>query len=632
MSYVLAQNQEDSHQSVAAVVLAVWSFVNRDTTQFAYTGNYSPALKVSNPIVIVSDVLTAKVSSSKENFMSTAEVMLSSGDLNYSAIIAPGDHCMMWMMNNVSDFKRISAAALSNSTANDFNSGLKFVGRINSIRETLNTNADGKKQFRFAVSMKSFSEFGTYVFQNPLLSSVSGNGTPGDLQRLLHQMNSMWTTIFPNDKAKETNNISEIIKLFINVFMGKGPGQEFKAVGGQVISPNASMLIPAPILTTLGLPTTRQEDAAGNKYSDMLHLMIGLQKYGNQPGYKQFIPVNYDGGTQNQVVLNDPAPGTYIIPPDNYNNKTIWSLLEAHSNPTLNEMYCTLRTSVKNGRIMPTLVLRQIVFSNNPNLLDANGGGNFTAYTPFISVPRWRLSKTYPLISYNLGMSDSSRFNFFICKPANLERQNSPVGDRANQYNNNNIYVDALDIARNGLRSHFAMSTADVSKDHTALTDVVNWKNLVADFWLNGHYKQNGSVVLAGVQPPIAIGDNFEMDGKLFHIESVDHQYQVTPDGKKSFITILGLSHGINKDGSLITNGVHTRAKLKGDHLPSITDEEIYANEKMIASSAEGRSTHLDPDILPDQTPANPKLGEQLAEKVDAIQKNMGITGNDGIA
>lgn len=628
MAYVLAQNQADSHQSVAACIMCVWSFTNRDTTKFTYKGDYSPALKVSNPIVIVSDILSMKVSSSKDNYMSVAEAALSSGDLNYSAIIAPGDHVMIWMVNNVPDFKRISAAALANTTANDFKSGLKFVGRINSIRENLTTIGDGKKAFRYNVTMKSFSEFGSYVFYSPLLANVTGNGA-ADIARVLSDMSDQWSNIF-EQAATGSDNISSIASMFIKIFLGSGPGNDFKAVDGQVRSPNSGFLIPAPLLKTLGLPTARQEDAAGNKYSDMLHTMIGLQKYqkaaANAPPYKQFIPSNYTDSTNNQILLTDPVPGTYISPPQNFNNVTVWSLLQAHMNPTLNEMYCTLRTSTKNGRIMPTLILRQIPFSKDPNKLDPNGSGNFKNYTPYLSLPRWKLDKTYPLVAYNLGMSDAPRFNFFLCKPANLEREGQPVADKANQYNNNNLYVDALDIARNGLRTHFAMSTADVSKDGSALTDVVNWKNLVADFYLNGQYKQNGSVVTALIQEPIAIGDNFEFDGRVFHIESVDHQYNVDAKGNKSFTTALGLSHGIKTDGSLIVEDVHLRARLKGDHLPGYTDEEIYANEKMIASSAEGRSSGIDPLAPADQTDIITGPASELTEKIDSLKKKMGIS------
>ena len=548
--------------------------------------------------------------------------------IKYSSVFAPGDWAMLWMVNNVADFKRISAAVLAGGTANDFNSGLKFIGRVNSIREILNTHQDGKKQFRYSLTLKSFSEFGTYVFYNPLLSDITGNDA-ANIARVLSEMSTQWSNIFQNT-ATGSDNISNIVSLLIQIFLGAGPLQQFKQIDGQVRSPNAAFLIPAPILTTLGLPTSRQENASGNKYSDMLHTLIGLQRYtqspSNAPSYEQFIPSNYNQSIQdNQFLLTDPVPGTVINPPENFNNVTIWSLLAASMNSTLNEMYCTLRTSWKDGRIMPTFVLRQIIFSNDPNNLNNNGVENFKAYTPFLNLPRWKISDTYPLISYNLGTSDAGRFNFFVCKPANLERTGQPVADEANQYNNNNIYVDGLDIARNGLRTHFAMSTADVSKDGSALTDVVNWKNLVADYWINGQYKQSGSMVLAGIQAPIAIGDNIEFDGRVFHIEQIEHVYSVSPRGIKSFITILGLSHGITTDNKFVVEGPKLRYELTSVDLPGYTDEESYANETLIASTSSGRSVDLPFDPGSNAPDSTPTVSKQIEAGTANLKKNMGI-------
>lgn len=637
MSYLIKQNQQDSHQTVSAAILVVWSFINRDVTKLSFTKDYSPALKVK-PIVVVSDILSAKTSSSKDNFMSTAEIVLSSGDLNYSSEFAPGDHAMLWMVNNVTDFKTVSHAVLAGVQANQFNSGLKFVGRVNSVRETLIVTPDGKKQLRYAITMKAFSEFGSYVYYNPTLSDHVKSSDQANAQALIGKMTEEWDKIFLKEgggfRNIGVNNISKIIDLLIKVFMGKGPGAEFQSSGGQITSPNAAMLVPAPVVKVLGRPTSRQEGASANKYSDMLQTICGLQQYSkassSNPEYVQFIPSNFNKhslGNGLQVILNDPVFGTYISPPQNFNNVPIWSLLSANSNPTLNEMYCTLRTSTAGGSILPTLILRQIPFSNNPNALRTV---NFhIKYTPYLALPRWKIDPKYTVMGYNLGTSDAARFNFFQCKGQYLEVQNDGVNTQAQQYLNDNLYMDILDIARNGLRTHFAVSTADVSGNDEVTTDIANWTALVADFYLNSQYKQNGTLTVSGIQEPIAIGDNLEFDSKVFHIESVEHNFTVSPQGMKSFTTSLSLSHGIFKTNDFTTEDAKIRHVKLGAHLPAYSDEEVYADERLIASSTQGRSIGINPSPPPDNQPLTiqQQLDETTAEleaKTDRIKTNIG--------
>ena len=87
---------------------------------------------------------------------------------------------------------------------------------------------------------------------------------------------------------------------------------------------------------------------------------------------------------------------------------------------------------------------------------------------------------------------------------------------------------------------------------------------------------------LAGVQEPICVGDNFELAGKLFHIEGVNHDYDAQENGVKGFYTSLDLSQGILSNGAYAFNESENREGLNTGLEPGFSDEERYINDKVI--------------------------------------------------
>jgi hypothetical protein len=67
---------------------------------------------------------------------------------------------------------------------------------------------------------------------------------------------------------------------------------------------------------------------------------------------------------------------------------------------------------------------------------------------------------------------------------------------------------------------------------------------------MGSQYTLNGTINCFGIQSPICEGDNLEFDGVVFHIESVAHQFAMSPDGHKSWTTRLELTNGMRADVS----------------------------------------------------------------------------------
>jgi hypothetical protein len=212
-------------------------------------------------------------------------------------------------------------------------------------------------------------------------------------------------------------------------------------------------------------------------------------------------------------------------------------MLQQFLNPTINEMYTALKVAPFTGRIMPTLVIRQIPFSTEsiPEAEDFS-------FTRFLALPRWRISPA--MVRYvDIGKSDASRTNFvhIYGNAANYAAKR----DIPSQLVRNPPIFDEIDIMRSGMRS--AMDTVDCAIDDQFRAPGA-WMEAIADWRIGSHHTLNGTISCVGIQAPIAEGDNIEFEGIAYQIESVAHHCNITSDGKKSFSTSFSLTNGMPVD------------------------------------------------------------------------------------
>ena len=590
---IITPSHPDSHQTSPGYVIAFLPFYYRDTyhkrSQFEDVSTTEKSLQIQKPIVIVNDAVNISITNSKADPMDTAEVQLLSGDVNYSAAIAPGDHALIWLVNNQDDFYRISNDILNRrANLNGERSGLKFVGKVNSVRQIMQIQPnDGKKMYRHVITMVGFSEFQTQVYFNELLSPViqTGDGLTANLQ-FFAQVSDQYQNLFKSIKDDARLPTEKLITFFVDVFMGPGPKNAAKLVDDRLEqTPNASFLVPTEIARYLGLALGAKADKSlGFQYSDILHRIFGLQNYSDS-----MFPIFSSGGRTNYFKCK-PLKGGTLLPPANFNNTTLWSLLTQFMNPALNELYTTLKYIPAKGGIYPTLVLRQLPFSTK--YLAKNPKYNSDQITLFSNLPRWKLAPTYPILNYNLGTTDAERFNFFQVY-TNSIADNDQQRAMQVQLVSGNVQLDLADIIRSGPRIHTTTSDTEaaIQSDGTVRPSAINeWAEIIADCFVNGHLRMNGTIVLAGIQDAISVGDNFEFDGKLFHIEGIEHRYSAEPTrGIKSFTTTLMLTRGyyINANGELdYMSSQSTQREYQPDQeLPGYTDEERYVNDVPISSA-----------------------------------------------
>jgi len=587
---LIEQNQKDSQQSQPNAIVKFIVYRDQDTKYGSDTvdsktnAKRSVSKTASIEYVVTNDILNIAVASSKTSPILSAEMTLASGDLNYMSILSPGDHCLIWLLNDRQKMNDLSIRIRENQKANEYDSGLKFVGRINSVRAVYGMSASGIKTIRFLVTLKGFSEFQSQIYYNPLLyqpnerggAANGANAPTAELQgqisglAFIARISNAWKSLIPS-KGELILSPQRLVPFFVNLFLGFGPGKSSPQE-----SPSEAFIIPSTVAKLLGLSVSK----ATVQYAQILRRIIGIQKYQNS-----YLPSNATFATnQGESLCKAPIKGAYLALPESFSGQSIWQIIQSHLNSYLNEMYVSIKPNAS-GDLFPTLVARQIPFTSQQ--LIKKFKNKIKQHTAFAELPRWVLSADYPISSFNIGTSDSLRFNFIQVYGAMLEYPGAdPARSMQAQIANGNYSDDRIDIARHGVKMQVLNTNLDLVKGSTLLS-IRDWTALIGDFYHNGHLKLNGSITAPGIQLPICIGDNLEFDGRLFHIEGVSHVYNVEENtGQKGFYTTIQLSNGVLADGqdSYNVTQPNRRDDMPDQIAPGFTDTAVLENGQPLIS------------------------------------------------
>jgi hypothetical protein len=205
----------------------------------------------------------------------------------------------------------------------------------------------------------------------------------------------------------------------------------------------------------------------------------------------------------------------------------------------INEIYTSFKLTPDNF-VMPVVTFRQKPFTSD--LFKKKHASNIQ-YTAFLDLPRWKISPSL-INTLSLGRDEAARINFvhIIGKTRYIDIKDAVI----NQAASNLHQQDVDDIKRNGLRPFISSCDFDFPSSESKNMQSPVWNLLMFDWLSNGHLKENGTLVCAGLTENIAVGDNLQIEDTVFHIESIQHVMQITPDGKKSFISTLQLSYGVD--------------------------------------------------------------------------------------
>lgn len=541
------------------------------------------AIKVRDKTLIISsDCIFMSTQGDKGQPLKNLQATLLQGKVNYLTEIMPGDWVLAWMVYGEEKIKDIIDRIRTGKACNKFDDGLKFVGKVQSIRKSLSVDrSSGTKIARYALQGTAFRELNSTVFYDPYLAFHDGTFHQW-LNRIGVELNDLIRvpTDVPGSSKNSGIDINRAIPTFLEVLLGKGIKEESTNPAGQQavrIATGGQMLpamVPKEVGDLLGKTSQREGIQGALAYTDMTELLFGIQRYrsqdiGNIHNQFRSFAVDGVGNFQRNGTLGDfrpevsanprqfkwtgvPMSGSFLPIQPNFSDKSVWSILNQWLNPVINEMYTALRVN-EVGDIIPTIIARQIPFTTPAlaNVVENNLPGlwndtdiklKIDNITPFLELPRWKFHNTL-VWQEDLGRSDALRFNFIRILGTAVAHQDSV--NQTKQLVRNPPLRDDLDIRRNGLRAYNA--TVDCS-----LREQVDgpkaWTALASDYLIGQHLTLTGTINSIGIQSPIAEGDNLEYDNVVYHIETITHACQIGPGGAKSWSTSLNLTHGMRSD------------------------------------------------------------------------------------
>jgi hypothetical protein len=123
---------------------------------------------------------------------------------------------------------------------------------------------------------------------------------------------------------------------------------------------------------------------------------------------------------------------------------------------------------------------------------------------------------------------------------------------------------------------------------------IQNWIKLSSEYIMGGHMLLSGTLTCRGIQSPICVGDNLEIDNTVFHIESVTHTCTIDAGGRKTFHSSLSLSNGISANptgvGYDLYSGIY--AEDFRSYEPGMTHESIYQGGADDGTAYDGAGTN----------------------------------------
>ena len=509
------QNTVDSHQISPGYVLTFLRWSNRDT--FNYEGE--DPLDVRTPLVVYNDALVVNVNTSKTSMTSTMSATLKGGDINYRTALSVGDFVLVNMVNWETDAQRIRDKAIALQPINKYNDGFKGVFKIQSVRRNITMSGD-KKIVTYSVHAAGFTEFNNVIYFNPAIAAA-----------FQEQGTRLYSTLvgeYYQDKLKTESECQQIMKDLFEILIGKS-----RRSSNVKVKNFGAVHFRLP--KTLGQLLGRKMEFA----TDMFNYYIGgwgTPLISTDIVGLSFNPRMTEDGRVGMYKAAYPIQGNKEIFIENWNNQTAWSILQNNMNSVMNEMYTTYRVDPKNN-VMPTVIVRQKPFTTQH--FSPPSGFSVTKY---FDLPRWRISPTL-LYKMDLGCDESARMNFVQVFTRTLP--DTFEQDMAQQIVQENFVFDQGDISRNGLRPYVVTANFDFPVKKSKKLRAREWAQIVSDWVIDGHLKESGSIVSVGIQDPISVGDNLELDGIIYHIEAVKHLMSIDGD-KKNFRTTLTLSYGMD--------------------------------------------------------------------------------------
>jgi len=554
-------------------------------------------------MVVENDCLSVTVNYSKGTLTPSMSATLVMTDVNYQTSVAPGDFVIVNMLDWPDEAREVAKKAREKKAINGVHDGFKGLFKVQGVRRVLTVDPNtGTKIVLFKINGFAFTEFNNTVYFNPYL--IDPNQDPKNQLLFASYIGNDWQALV---NSKGLTDVQDIIAVLIQSLIGTGITDQGRLEkNGIVKSPNVHFFMPELVGKLLGVKGVKAA-------RDVYNYLFGIQNYSGGSASSLSSGMNPEGISPKYdrfYYTPNPCSGSSLLKAEYWNQVKVWSILNQYTNSPLNEMYTCFRVS-PNGNVMPTLVFRQIPFTNE----DYTGGG---IVTKFLNLPRWKISPSL-ILEQDIGRDEAARINFV--QYFGRSTLGAEGADIAQQIAQDNYVYDINDVQRSGLRPYIVTTQFDdpttVNKEYRSPL----WAKIVGDAVIGGHLKLNGTIVTAGIVEPIAVGDNLELDGIVYHIEQLAHTSSISmQDGKKVFRTSISLSSGVSTSSSSAGTRYAEMAFTNADDLR----KNDYQNNQLLPGVSESQDVSYRPDSVDQPTP----LGNPFPQPKTARIKKTGDGDN----
>lgn len=532
---------------------------------------------VEQTLVVRNDCISVSVTCNKGSYTPNMEATLVQTNVDYLTEICPGDFVFVNMLNWESDAENVAVRAdTAKSAINNIDDGFKGFFKVQSVRRTVAVinPQTGAKGVIVRITGFAFTEFNNAIYFNQSVAlQQSGYLT------FSSQISQTWAQLISQNNPF---SLRVLIQLLTQSFLGTGiPGSAIATIPGntpadiQTVSqtPNDRFFMPAMVGTLLGVP--------GVGYAvDTYNFLFGLQNYSNTnanaPTYTGLNPTGLQQQSGSRFWFTpDDCPGSSILKPEYWDQVKTWDILTQYTNRPVNEFFSCFRVAPYSNNVMPTVVFRQIPFTNEDfaTTIGNQGSVNIPKTTRFMTLPRWKINPSL-VISEDIGRDEAARINYVQIFAKCLLGAGGT--DYTQETIKQNFVQDINDIQRSGLRPAVMSSLFDMLP--AVSVDTYNspfWAKIVGDALIGGQLKYNGTLVCAGIVDPIAVGDNVQYNGIVYHIEQVTHKCDINPaTGVKSFRTIISLSNGLDLHSSAQYGTIYPGMKYGNAYAERISDNK----------------------------------------------------------
>jgi hypothetical protein len=495
---------------------------------------------VDEIIVSTKSLISISTNKTKSNPQGQFQVVLAP-NRNWVSTITPGSWCVIMMSNSPFSKEDISKKADPNK--------VKMIGKIDSVRVGTQVDETGAINTLYYVTGIDWG----YIFNNiiyidnNLTAPTSLSGTLGDKTSLAIQK-----LLFGENGYPQRYDTTTIIKDLLKVLGKSLPG--FAAFGqelGLIDKAVYTLKLPSVMVNYLGIKSNKPF-LPPKSINDAIQIKSGRPSSDND-SYKD---TNESWGIIDPFSLQ----GT----------NSFWQILIDNSNPMLNELIADMRPSSDGislnlyKRIKPFTVKGTSIATS---IISQYKGSDIVSY--FQNVYTHTID---PLIvkSVNAGTNWADKYNFIEIKP--LSQEYRIIEPTLKKYTQS---FDSESFNREGFRP-FITTTRHVPKSVSGPAEYIEadwdkirtWTQLLRSWYFDTHKMLNGTIELTGLDEYIAVGDNIMFDSILLnpnknysylqskakksyilaHVETVNNNFTVLPDGARQFTTSIQFVRGILVD------------------------------------------------------------------------------------